>query len=264
MNVFFSEEELSLEFLGIFKIIRDKSEQKSLTQRGYDSLSIRLQGRGFFETDNGSITVSPGDILYIPRNAKYSQRTEGETILAIHFVNYSFEKNSKIETLTVSDREYMESILCEMYDIWKEQARGYRYRCVSLLYSLLYYLNSQAENIRTDIYRNKKLSAAIEYIHANYRTEQINVSALATMCAVSETYFRRLFNEIYKISPSQYVINLKLEFASQLLRSRLYTVSEASEKSGFADCKYFCRIFKKHYGISPAKFRDKIPEKVWR
>ena len=36
MNVFFSEEELSLEFLGIFKIIRDKSEQKSLTQRGYD------------------------------------------------------------------------------------------------------------------------------------------------------------------------------------------------------------------------------------
>ena len=83
--MFFSETELSLEFLGIFKINRNKSEQKNLALRGYDSLSIRLDGIGIFNTESGTVKVSPGDVLYIPKNARFSQSTEGETILAIHF-----------------------------------------------------------------------------------------------------------------------------------------------------------------------------------
>ncbi len=262
--MFFSETELSLEFLGIFKIDRTKSEQKSLMLRGYDSISIRLNGIGFFDTDDGAVMVSPGDVLYIPRTARYSQNTEGETILAIHFVNYSFDKNSKIEKLTVDDRQYMESLLCEMYDIWKEQSIGCRYRCISLLYSLLYYLNTQAKMSGGAAFKSQRLLAAVKRIHAGYRTETVNVTELASLCAMSETYFRRLFKESYKVSPAQYIINLRLEYASQLLRSRLYSVAEVSERSGFNDCKYFCRLFKKRFHVSPAKFRDIIPEKEWK
>jgi AraC-like DNA-binding protein len=48
------------------------------------------------------------------------------------------------------------------------------------------------------------------------------------------------------------------------LRSKLYTVSEVSEKSGFCDVKYFSKTFKKHYGVSPGKFMNILPEKEWK
>ena len=261
--MFFAETEISLEFLGVFKIKREKSEEKTFFPRTYDALSIRLDGSACFETENGEMTVKPGDVLYVPKNAKYTQRTRGETIFAIHFVNYSFYKSSGLELLTVDDRAYVESLVREMYGIWKEQAQGYRHRCVSLLYTLLYYLNCQAPQSNNGIDAGKKLLKAVDYIHANYRTEQIEIEKLSSMCNVSQTYFRRIFKEIHGISPLQYIINLRLEFASHLLKSRLYTVLEVSEKSGFGDSKYFCRLFKKRFGCTPAEFRNILPEKGW-
>ena len=46
-------------------------------------------------------------------------------------------------------------------------------------------------------------------------------------------------------------MNLRLEFAFHLLVSNLYTVSEVAQKSGFDDAKYFSRVFKKKYHLSP-------------
>ena len=56
----------------------------------------------------------------------------------------------------------------------------------------------------------------------------------------------------------QYVIKLRLEYASQLLLSKLYTVKEVSEKSGFTDAKYFSRIFKEKYDMTPKKYATKF------
>ena len=104
------------------------------------------------------------------------------------------------------------------------------------------------------------------YLSFIHRTpcEQISVSSLARMCAVSETYFRKQFKKMYSQSPSQYIINLRLECASQLLGSGLYTVAETAEKSGFNDAKYFCRLFKKRYHYTPKEFRQITLEKILR
>lgn len=84
------------------------------------------------------------------------------------------------------------------------------------------------------------------------------------MCFVSETYFRKLFKKLYSVSPKQYIINLKLETAAQLLQSQLYSVNEACDKSGFADPKYFTRLFKSRYGCSHKEFMSVLPEKIWK
>ena len=262
--MFFSQTELSLELLGIFKIKREKSEQKSTKARSYDSLSIRLKGSALFKTESNKIKAEPGGVLYIPKNEIYAQRTEGETILVIHFINYSFDKNSSIDILNVEDAEYVKNTVSEMYDIWKQQAPGFRYKCTALLYSLLYYLNIQAQNNYANTKLDKKLQSAVNYIHENFRSQNISISSLAKSCAVSQTYFRKTFKEIYKSTPLEFIINLRLEYASQLLQSKLYTISEASEKSGFNDSKYFSRLFKKRYGISPAKYKNTDLEKEWK
>lgn len=263
--MFFCENELSVELLGVFKLKREEMFSKSNTQRGYDSISMRLRGRANFKTEKETFSVKKGDLFYIPKNAQYTQKTSGETIIAIHFINYTYRKSNIIEKLTIENSDYAEELMRTMYDVWKEKKQGYRYKCNSLLYELLYFVNMQVQDKRiNNLGHDSRIKDTINYIHSNFRTEQIEIADLAEMCSVSETYFRKLFKQIHSISPKQYIINLKLETASQLLRSQLYSVNEVCEKSGFTDSKYFAKLFKARYGYSPKKFGNILIEKNWK
>lgn len=257
--MFFPENELSLELIGVFKLSRENYHKQTSHSRNYDSISIRLSGAGNFKTKDTSFAVKKGDVLYIPKNLDYNQFTHGETIFAIHFINYSFSSKNTFEILTLEDTVHIESIITQMYNEWKEKKQGYRYKCTSLFYSLIYYLNGHAvENSIGSISPNNKIKKALDYIHVHFRSEEISISTLSDMCSVSETYFRKQFKNLYSVSPNQYIINLRLENASQLLQSDLYTVAEVAEKSGFNDTKYFSRIFKKHFNMSPREFSKSI------
>ena len=261
----FSEDSLSLELLGIFKISRETFSSESWKDRIYDSVSIRLNGSGLFKTTGGEFEAKRGSIVYLPRTCNYYQITSGETIIAIHFINYSFYHTDNAEIICPENYNAIEKIIIEMYNVWKEKKRGYKYRCSALLYSLLYELNQQVYNNKiTTITKNDKITAAIDYIHVNYKNEQISVSHLAKMCAVSEAYFRKLFKQIYSVSPNQYIINLRLEYACQLLQSHLYTIAEAGEKAGFCDTKYFSRLFHKRFGKSPREYQNTVPDTLWK
>lgn len=202
--MFFSENELSLELLGIFKLERAESTTKANMQRNYDSLSVRLAGSGEFKCDGQTVSVKRGDLLYIPKNARYSQKTVGETIIAIHFMNYTYDYSSQIEKLTANRPDYVEQLVRKMYDAWKEKNQGYRYRCTALLYELLYEANCQSvEGQREQDAVGSRINQAVNYIHRNFRRQQMEVSELARMCGVSQVYFRKLFKLQYGTSPKQ-------------------------------------------------------------
>ena len=262
--MFFSENELNLELLGIFKISRRQSFGSACHSRNYDSISVRLSGSGQFKTDSKTFSVKRGDILYLPHTLQYSQATSGETIIAIHFINYSHRPGNDIEIVSPENYKFFEQTVVTMYDEWKEKKQGYKYKCTSLLYALLYQLHCQLfENTVQSVDHDNRIKNAVQYIHSHFRNESVTISELADMCAFSETYFRKLFKRIYAVSPNQYIINLRLEYASQLLQSHLYTVSEVSEKAGFHDAKYFSRLFRKNFGCSPREYQAVIPEKTW-
>lgn len=258
--MFFSENDLSLELLGVFRIRRGRRALDSKNDRSYDSLSVRTDGVGVFKTERGEVKVQRGDVLYMPRNVHYSQTTSGETVYAVHFINYSFNPKNGIEILSVEERDRVVEMMEELYRAWVEKKQGYRYQCTAMLYSLLYFLNCRAHDDISGAFRQgEKLKNALNRIHTDFRREQISVSELAAMCAVSETYFRKLFKRIYGTSPSQYIIDLRLEYASQLLCSGLYNVSEVSDRSGFGDPKYMSKLFKKRFGVSPRDYARQQP-----
>lgn len=255
--MFFSENELSLELIGAFKITRGEFSIKTPKVRDYDSLSIRLCGSGVFTVGADEYTVSRGDVLYMPKNASYEYRTENETIIALHFLNYSFRRGNTFELLKIDDCEHAEELFRRIYDVWKEKKSGYRYQCTALFYELLYYLHRE-EQSQSYISEPciEKINEAVDYIHTHYRSETISISELCKRISVSETYFRKLFKRVHNESPKEYIIHLRLELASQLLQSQFYSITEVAEKAGFCDTKYFSRLFKKRYDVSPKKFQQ--------
>ena len=143
--MFFSQSELSLEFLGIFMIKRGVSTSSTYNDRCYDSISIRLDGHAQFNFENEEVTIGRGDVLYLPKYQSYSQKTNGETVLAIHFINYSFSEKVKAEILNAENFEDIEKLAIKMYREWQDKSRGYRYKCISLFYEMLHILTVQAQ-----------------------------------------------------------------------------------------------------------------------
>ena len=82
----------------------------------------------------------------------------------------------------------------------------------------------------------------------------VSVAALAELTFVSESYFRRLFRQVYGLSPCRYIRTMRIEMATALLESGECTVSEAAERVGFSDEKYFSREFRHLKGVSPSAY----------
>ena len=255
--MFFKENAISIELLGVFKMSRKKYVNIKSHARSYDTLSIRLSGSGQFKTQKDNFSVSRGKLLYLPKNVEYQQMSEDETLIAIHFINYSSDTLGKAEVIEIDDVEYVEELFKQTYNVWKGMNIGYQYKCTSLFYELLYYLRCREhEGAISAITEESKIKKALDIIHSSYRKEQIEISELAESCALSEAYFRKLFKKIHGVSPIQYVIDLRLDFASHLLQSGLYTVGEAAQRSGFSDPKYFSRIFKARFSLSPKEYQQ--------
>ncbi len=101
-----------------------------------------------------------------------------------------------------------------------------------------------------------RISDALNYIHANYR-EQISVETLSKTAGYSESRFDRIFKLSTGATPIQYLNNIRLEYATDLLRATSLSVTEIAVSCGFNDPLYFSRSFKKKYSCSPSEYRAK-------
>jgi AraC-like DNA-binding protein len=114
----------------------------------------------------------------------------------------------------------------------------------------------QKENLvnYADSGKRELIQPAVSYIHERYTTETLKVTQLAAMCGISPEYFRSIFQSFYGVPPVKYINRLKMEHASELLSSGMYSVTEAATLSGYNDLSHFSREFKKTYGIKPTDF----------
>ena len=73
---------------------------------------------------------------------------------------------------------------------------------------------------------------------------------------MSYSKFRKAFKHSTKKSPNQYLLDLRLDKAKELLQFTTLTVDEISYKTGFNSIAYFSNYFKKRNGISPRAYRE--------
>ena len=96
----------------------------------------------------------------------------------------------------------------------------------------------------------------VSYIQQNF-TGKILLKEFGKQFHLSEKYISRYFKEHFHITISQYVTYLRLEHAKQLLQDTDIPVTEVAMQSGYQNVSYFIRSFKKIYGMSPLKYRNK-------
>lgn len=89
----------------------------------------------------------------------------------------------------------------------------------------------------------------------NHYSESITLKGMATLAFISPAYLSFSFKEVLGINFNEYLTNVRMEHAKELLSSRSYRVYEVCELVGYHDKKYFSDLFKKHTGVFPKEWR---------
>ena len=95
----------------------------------------------------------------------------------------------------------------------------------------------------------------ISFMITHYNTE-ISVQELAKSCNLSPSRFMHLFKEHTGQSCSAYLQSLRISNSLSLLTSTQLSITEICLQVGYSDPLYFSRVFTKHTGISPKKYRE--------
>ena len=95
----------------------------------------------------------------------------------------------------------------------------------------------------------------IRYMSAHFR-EDIKIEDVARNSNLSVSHFHKLFLEQQGTTPSQYLTNIRISKAKELLLTTNKPMPEIAEQSGFTSQAYFCYAFKKETGETPSAFRS--------
>ena len=197
--------------------------------------------------------------LYLPKYSSYSfKKREWGCLYCINLQcndnifgegdpdekSFSFPLKRTSEIESIYKRVVREMYLKKPY---------YNLRVFSLVYELVSIIFSELNSEYVPSNSRIKLFPAVTYIDEHYTDRSINIPQLASKCEMSENYFRRLFVKQFGKTPTRYINERRIEYASEFLKSGLYSVSQVASIAGFEDLGYFSRVYKNITGESPSK-----------
>ena len=109
---------------------------------------------------------------------------------------------------------------------------------------------------------SKPIVLCIDYIYSHIHS-RITVSELAKHLNFSESYLSKLFHKEMGLPISQYILNLKIEKAKNLLQYSEYSMIDISNYLSFSSQSHFIQVFQKYTGMTPHKYRTKHFRTDW-
>jgi transcriptional regulator GlxA family with amidase domain len=96
----------------------------------------------------------------------------------------------------------------------------------------------------------------VQYVGSNL-DQDLTLNKLARLVSLSPSRMCYLFKEEMGVSPGEYIKDLRLEKAGELLETTSLSVKEIRIRVGMSDQSHFARCFKRVYGVTPCEYRAK-------
>lgn len=236
--------------------ICDKNHGFGPAIREFYLLHYVISGKGTFTCKNGSYQLSKGDIFIIrPYEMNYYV---ADSTTPWHYCWIGFE--CTIHFSILADRDILkipecESIFMDMLKSDRLRKAKELYLC-GKIYELLAQINEHTEISNKDT-TLKYVAKAKDYIACNY-VKNPSVEVISNYLNLNRSYFSTIFKKHEGKSPQQYIVDLRLQKAAELILNYGYSPGEAALNTGYADIFNFSRMFKKKFGVAPSKYKFKI------
>jgi AraC family transcriptional regulator of arabinose operon len=225
------------------------------------------KGKCLCTIDGLDTTIQEGNIILFkpnePQYYSYSSADSTETYW-IHFTGYGVPEYLGRLGLLTKPIHYIGlndscielfKLICHELQIknsaYPHIAAAYLYEIISTFSRILSISNENKTLIHNDIFQS-----VIQLMHSKY-SENLPISYYANKCNLSLYRFIHKFKQHTGMSPLEYITNIRINTAKDLLSSSSLSISEVSSIVGYENPLYFSRIFKKVLGSSPSSFKDK-------
>lgn len=94
------------------------------------------------------------------------------------------------------------------------------------------------------------------FIDAN-PDKDISLEILSEIAGMSLSKFKRLFKQVFGITPYQYHLANKMEKSMETLKEKSYSISEIGFLMGYSNLSQFSKAFKNHFGVLPSEVNVK-------
>ncbi len=211
-----------------------------------------LSGEGFF---NGNKVKEGEGFLITPQSMheyhssqdkpwKYFWVTfSGDLAKEICIKHIETDKNGRFEY------SFKEKLLKLADGILSEESPLSGVKALGYFFLLMSYHGEKCEGSS-----NRYISEAKKYMQINFH-RNLSITEVAKFLSISDRYLYNLFVKHDRISPKEYLNNLKIKHAELMLKNSSCSVSEVAVSVGFSDVLTFSRFFSKKTGMSPTEYR---------
>ncbi|MBS1661659.1 MAG: helix-turn-helix transcriptional regulator [Bacteroidetes bacterium] len=160
----------------------------------------------------------------------------------------------KISTKPVNERmqKFFESIVPYFHEPDNVDEGLLKIKMLELLYDVA----ATDKNLLQQLLQMKKpVKSDLKEVVEENLTNPITIEQLAYLSGRSVASFKRDFNDIYNMPPSEWIRVRRLNKAKDMLESTDLPILDVCYMVGFENPSHFSRIFKEHFGYSPSSIR---------
>lgn len=227
------------------KIVRfEKNVTAQKINRECFGLVFCKSGNLIYTNDGKEYTFNPSSAFILPESSSYSLKNLEDGIFLL--INFECE-NLKLDSLTkiplLESNSYLNDfkVLSNLF-LFNDK----KLKCFQLLYSIFEKLDSERFE--------SPLLTTINYIEENFSDPSLTNKILSEKLGISEIYFRKLFFKTFGVTPKQFILDIRIKKAKQLLVNNDCSVTDISERCGFSSVYHFCRIFKIKTSMTPTEY----------
>ena len=105
---------------------------------------------------------------------------------------------------------------------------------------------------------SNNMNLIIEFLRENYNTNDYSSEQVAKMANLSTYHFIRVFKQQTGKTPYEYLVDIKMEKAMEMLKNRNISITDICFSCGFTNHSHFTTTFKKRIGVTPTDYRAAI------
>ena len=224
-------------------------------KRRHHGFVYTFTGTETYNFKNCSIKAQPNTLVYLPKGRQYKITFEGEVSTVIT-LDFEIHEDTDIApfVLSLESNNPVQTLFLKAENEWQSKKTACRAACLSLLYKVIS-TGARIEERFIHPGKYEKIRESVEYLHNHYTEQDFRIESLSEMCGINSAYYARLFSDKFSQSPKEYVTELKMQKARELLSGEKYSISEIGSELGYSDVYHFSKSFKKATGISPTEWR---------
>ena len=217
--------------------------------RPYAAMSLRVKGVGSFEIGEKRFVTAPGDVIFLPADTPYKVEYSVSESIVVHFEHCNYFNAEKFR---FNSPLRIDSQFRHLIEAWNLN------HSVNQAKSILYDIFEKMANDQKTSIKDTAIAGCIQYMDENFCNPELDIKAVGNLSFVTSSTLQRGFLKYVGMSPKQYLTQLRMNLALELLAENKLTIKEIATACGFVDEKYVSRAFKKRQGCAPSRFRKHI------